>query len=47
MKKPDKNDCFTQSSYPAYIMPSDEDYKTLLKIGGAKLQIFARSGKMQ
>ncbi len=29
-KKPDKLIGFTQSSYPAFISPSDEDYKTLL-----------------
>ena len=31
---------FTQSSYPAlFSRPSDEDYKTLIWIFGAKLQI--------
>ena len=28
-QKPDKVIGFTQSSYPAYYLPSDEDYKTL------------------
>ena len=28
---------FTQSSYPALYLPSDEDYKTLSLIGYAKL----------
>nr|DAL33172.1 MAG TPA_asm: hypothetical protein [Bacteriophage sp.] len=27
---PDKMIGFTQSSYPAFLQPSDEDYKTLL-----------------
>ena len=31
---PDKLIGFTQSSYPAFLLPSDEDYKTLVrKIG--------------
>ena len=29
-KKPDKKIGFTQSSYPAFFVPSDEDYKTHL-----------------
>lgn len=42
---PNKNRGFTQSSYPAYVVPSDEDYKTLLIIGTAKLVISANFSK--
>lgn len=36
---------FTQSSYPALYLPSDEDYKTLSLIGIAKLLNIVRIQK--
>ena len=37
---------FTQSSYPAYSMPSDEDYKTLLfSNSAAKLRLISHTAK--